>query len=120
MIGILTRFEADPYGQTLDHFYVITGRILRRKKTETIATGARQILYVALIIAAEGIDVNSDFLATMHPGELRFLEVRDYPYIVGLGHEHQGLPGLDSRTQLDRSLADDAVCGRVDFCVAQV
>ncbi len=64
--------------------------------------------------------MNSSFLAAMHPRELRLLEVRGHPYLVGLGHEHQGLSRFDSGAQLDAALADDTVGRRVDFCVAQI
>ncbi len=88
MLGILTGFEPDSHRQTLDYFHVVTGRILRRQKAETVAAGAGQVLHVAAIIAAEGIDVNRDVLAAAHFRELGLFEVRGHPDVLGLNHGH--------------------------------
>src|SRR5580698_9778670 len=46
------------------------------QKAESFAAGARQVPDVAPIVASEGINVDAHSLATMHPRELGFLEVR--------------------------------------------
>ncbi len=61
------------------------------------------------IIVAECIDVDRDRFAPVHTGQLRFLEICGHPDVIGLGHEQQDLSGLDPGTQLDASLADDAI-----------
>src|SRR6185437_2067103 len=120
MLGVLAGVEHDSHRQALNYLYVVTGRVFGRKKAEAIAARARQILHIALVVAAEGVDMDSDFLAAMHARELRLFEIRGHPYFVRLRHEHQGLPRFDSGSQLDATLADDAVGRRVDFRVAQV
>jgi hypothetical protein len=57
---------------------------------------ARHMFDMTAIVSAERIDVNHDVFASVHAGELCFLEVRDHPNVIGLGHEHQGLSRLDA------------------------
>ena len=57
MLRVLAGVDVDSHRQALDHFYVVAGRVLGRKKAEAIAARAGQILNVALIVAAEGVDM---------------------------------------------------------------
>src|SRR5216684_893229 len=120
MLGILAGVELDSHRQALHHLYVVAGRVLGGQEAEAIAARTRQIPHVAPVVAAEGIDVNRDVLAAMHPRELRLLKIRGYPDLVRLRHEHQRLPRFDSGAKLDGASADDAVSWCVDFGVAEV
>src|SRR5580692_10706517 len=79
MLWVLAGVELDSHRQALHHLHVVAGCILRGQQAEAIATRAGQVPDVARVVAAEGIDVDCDFLAAMHPGELRLLEVRSHP-----------------------------------------
>src|SRR6266849_8315558 len=120
MVGILSRLEQDSHGQPLHYFYVVAGSVFRRQQAEPITARARHMLDITALIPAERIDVNCDGLASVHAGELCFLEVRDHPDVIGLGHEHQSLSWLDTRAELDRALAGDPIRGGVNLCVAEV
>src|SRR5579872_971590 len=115
MTRILPCVEHDSHRQALDHFYVVASGVFGGKKAEAIAARARQIPYITLIAAADGVYVDGDFLAGTHACQLSLLEIRGDPYLVRLGHEHQGLSRFDSRAKLDAALADDPVGWRVDF-----
>src|ERR1700735_63745 len=120
VIGILSWVELDSHRQALHHLHVVAGRVFGRQQAEAIAARTRQVPDVALVVATEGIDVDADALATMHPRELRLLEISSDPDVVGLGHEHERLSGFDPRAKLDSASAYDAVSGRVNFRVAEV
>src|SRR6266851_3337288 len=120
MLGILAAVELDSHRQALHHLYVVASRVLGGQEAEAIATRARQIPDIAIVVAAEGVDVDGDLLATMHPRELRLLEIRGHPDLVGLSHEHQRLSRFDSGAKLDGTSADDAVGGSINFCVTEV
>src|SRR5260370_10052616 len=100
MLGILPGVELDSHRQALYHLYVVAGRVLGGQQAEAIAARAGQIPDVTRVAAAEGVNVDCDFLAATHPRELRLLEVRSHPNLVGLGPEHQRLTGFDSRAKL--------------------
>src|SRR5260370_28560282 len=111
MLGILAWFKPDSHWQTLNDFHIVAGRIFRRQQAEPIAAGPRHVLHVTAIGSPKRIDVNGHALTAMHAGELRLLEVRDHPDVVGLGYEHQRLPWLTPRAQLNGALTDDAIGG---------
>src|SRR6266851_7146797 len=117
MLGILAAVELDSHRQALHHLYVVASRVLGGQEAEAIAARARQVPDIAIVVAAEGVDVDGDLLATMHPRELRLFEIRGHPDLVRLSHEHQRLSGFDSRAPLRRSSAGDAVARRINFCV---
>src|SRR5512146_1965727 len=106
MFAVLAGSEFDSHRQALHHFHVVPGRVLGGQKTEAVAAGAGQISDIASVVAAESVDMDSDLLAAMHARELGLLEVGCHPDLIGLGHEHQGLPGLDSRPQFNAALTN--------------
>ena len=55
VLGILARREANADGQALNHLDIVAGRILRRQQAEAIAARAREILDIALVVAAERV-----------------------------------------------------------------
>ena len=120
MVGILSEVEQDSNRQPLDDFHVVAGCVLRRQQAEAIAARAGHMLDVATIIPAERIDVNRHRLAAVHAGELRLLEIGRYPDVIRLGYEHQRLSGLDTRAELHRALADNAIGRRVNLRVAEI
>src|ERR1700683_413834 len=120
MLGILAGVELDSHRQALHHLHVVTGGVLGRQQAEAIAARTRQVPDVALVVAAEGINVDADSLTTMHSRELRLLEISGHPDLVGLGTEHQRLSGFDPSAKLYCAPADDAVGGGMNFCVTEI
>src|SRR5258708_34108990 len=90
MMWILSALEQDSDRQPLHDFHVVASRILGRQKAEAIAAGTGHVFDVTAVVSTEGIDVDRDPFAMMHPGQLRFFEIRRHPDFVGFGSEHQG------------------------------
>ena len=60
MIGILAGVEQDSHRQPLHDLHVVAGRVLGRQQAEAIAARAGHVFDVAVVVAAEGIDVDRD------------------------------------------------------------
>src|SRR5258708_30878768 len=84
MLGVLARIELDSHRQALYHLYVVAGRVLGGQQAEAITARAGQVPDVAPVITGEGVDVDADFLAATHQGEVRLLEIRGHPDLLRL------------------------------------
>src|SRR5438093_10965363 len=88
MFRILIFIEPNSHGESLDHFYVVPGRIFGRKQAEERTSGTGKALDLALVVMSERVDAGADWLSGSHPFELDLFKVRCDPNIVQ-GNDHE-------------------------------
>jgi hypothetical protein len=117
---ILTGINANPRGKSLHNLDVVAAGVFRREETEERPRRAGHVLYRAVESSAKAVYVEVDGFTGAHAAELRLLEVRGDPDVVDGNNREQRLAGLDSISDLDCLVSDNAADRSVNCGVAQV
>src|SRR4029077_3472007 len=114
------RIQIDFHGNALHYFDVVASRIFGWQKAEARAACPGDAVNFAIVLAAVGVDFDSDTLIGAHIAELRLFEVGGDPHVVEVDDLHEFLPGRDVLADFDGAVADYAIHRRDHFGVLQV
>src|SRR5581483_89389 len=121
MLRIGIRLEHELHRYPLHHLYVVAGRVLGGKQTESRAGSGRNAVHVRLKLpAAERINRDLRLLPHPHVAQLRLFVISGHPKVVQLHDREEWLTRLHDLPDFDRLLADDTVRGGNHRGVTQI
>ena len=109
----LAGVESYADGKALNHLHVIAGGILRRQHAGAGTGNGGHAFYGSIEYMAQGVNVDSNGLARVHAGQLRFLEIGGDPEAICLDDHEQLLAFGDACANLGAALGNNSRYRRV-------